>query len=67
MKKIKEITLFTNGDSNDLSVFSNVPYFFAQTLISKGIKVNRVDIGISKKMENPIFLKSKPSNVRIQI
>ncbi|QSJ18624.1 glycosyltransferase [Nostoc sp. UHCC 0702] len=44
MNKIKEVTVFTNGDSRKISTWSNVPYFFTETLISKGIKVNRVDI-----------------------
>lgn len=48
MNKIKEINLFTNGDSNEIHVFSNVPYFFAQTLESKGIKINRINIKESK-------------------
>jgi glycosyltransferase involved in cell wall biosynthesis len=41
---VKEVTVFTNGDSQKLSTWSNVPYFFTETLISKGIKVNRIDI-----------------------
>jgi len=41
---IKEITVFTNGDSRRLRTWSNVPFFFTETLITKGIKVNRVDI-----------------------
>lgn len=44
MKIIKEVTVFTNGDSQKLTTWSNVPYFFTDTLITKGIKVNRVDI-----------------------
>ncbi|MFN8284441.1 MAG: glycosyltransferase [Chitinophagales bacterium] len=43
-----EITVFTNGDSADISTWSNVPYFFTETLISKGVKVNRVNIRTSK-------------------
>lgn len=41
---IKEITVFTNGDSRRLDTWSNVPFFFTDTLTSKGIKVNTVDI-----------------------
>jgi len=44
MKTIKEVTLYAAGDSRDISLWSNVPYFVAETLISKGIKVNRVDL-----------------------
>ncbi len=53
--EIKEITVFTNGDSSLLSTWSNVPYFFTETLIEKGIKVNRVDIGESSKYLVGIF------------
>lgn len=49
--KIQEINLYTVGDSNLLSTWSNVPYLFAQALISKGIKVNRINIGTNKKIE----------------
>ena len=45
--KIKEITVFTDGDSSQMSTWSNVPYFFTETLIKKGIIVNRADIGAS--------------------
>jgi len=41
---IKEITVYTDGDSAAISTWSNIPYLFTETLISKGIKVNRVDI-----------------------
>ncbi|MDR2475157.1 MAG: glycosyltransferase [Bacteroidales bacterium] len=51
-KHIKEVTVFTDGDSTQLNVWSNVPYFFTETLISKGIKVNRVDISASQRLEN---------------
>lgn len=44
MKEIKEITVFTSGDADDLATWSNVPYFFTRTLLSKGIKVNKVNI-----------------------
>jgi glycosyltransferase involved in cell wall biosynthesis len=42
--EIKEVTVFTNGDSGKSSTWSNVPFFFTETLKAKGIKVNRVDI-----------------------
>jgi glycosyltransferase involved in cell wall biosynthesis len=41
---IKELTVFSNGDSSKTRTWSNVPFFFTKTLIEKGIKVNRVDI-----------------------
>ena len=44
MDTIKEVTVFTNGNSRTLSTWSNVPFFLTETLISKGIKVNRVDL-----------------------
>ncbi|GAB6393560.1 MAG: Glycosyl transferases group 1 [Treponematales bacterium] len=47
MRKTKEITVFTAGDSADIKTWSNVPYFFTETLIARGIKVNRVDITIN--------------------
>lgn len=48
--EIKEITVFTDGDSSQLSTWSNVPYFFTETLIEKGIKVNRENIAISPQL-----------------
>lgn len=40
----KEITVYTCGDSNNISTWSNVPYLFTKTLEEKGYKLNRVDI-----------------------
>jgi len=51
MQKIKEVTVFTNGDSGKLTTWSNVPYFFTETLMAKGIKVNRVDINPDPRLE----------------
>jgi glycosyltransferase involved in cell wall biosynthesis len=42
--KIREVTVFSNGDSSKIRTWSNIPYFFTETLLSKGIKVNRVDL-----------------------
>jgi glycosyltransferase involved in cell wall biosynthesis len=47
MNKVKEVIVFTNGDSSEIATWSNVPFFFTQTLESKGIKVNRVNIAPS--------------------
>src|SRR3569833_1299656 len=44
MKPLRELTVFSHGDSTLLSTWSNVPYFFTRTIESKGIKVNRVNI-----------------------
>ncbi|MES2762084.1 MAG: glycosyltransferase [Bacteroidota bacterium] len=52
MKTIKEITVFSIGDSNEIKTWSNVPYFFTKSLEEKHIKVNRVNI------EENSFLKS---------
>lgn len=47
---IKEITLYTNGDSRDLATWSNVPYLFAGALERRGLKVNRVDISADSRL-----------------
>ena len=60
MKEIKEVSVFTNGDSRKISTWSNIPFFFTETLISKGIKVNRIDISPSpffEKIYRRIFLR----------
>lgn len=44
MKNIKEITVFSIGDANDLKTWSNVPYFFTKNLEEQNIKVNRINI-----------------------
>lgn len=51
MRKLKEVIVFTNGDSAKLYTWSNVPYFFTETLLAKGIKVNRVDINPDPRLE----------------
>ncbi len=50
MSSVKEITVFSIGDSNDLSTWSNVPYFFTKTLEKKGYKVNRINIEENKTL-----------------
>lgn len=52
MEHIKEITVFATGDSTRLSTWSNVPYFITETLIRRGIRVNRVDISPDPLLEN---------------
>lgn len=44
----KEITVYTCGDSNNISTWSNVPYLFTKTLEEKGYKLHRVDISPNK-------------------
>ncbi|MES2646490.1 MAG: glycosyltransferase family 4 protein [Bacteroidota bacterium] len=59
MDKIKEVIVFANGDSSKLSTWSNVPFFFTETLLTKGIKVDRVNLGsgsIFKKIYNRILV-----------
>lgn len=41
---IRELNVYAHGDSSEISTWSNVPYLFTETLIKKGIKVNRIDI-----------------------
>lgn len=48
MNEIKEVTVYTNGDSSKISTWSNMPFFFTKTLISRGIKVNRVNLSPSR-------------------
>ncbi len=45
---MKEITVYSNGDSHDLTTWSNVPYLFCRALEKKGIRVNRVNIAANK-------------------
>ena len=52
---MKEITVFTEGDSLDLNAWSNVPYLFTKALEAKGIKVNRVNIYSNKYIRKIIW------------
>ena len=51
MRDIKEITVFSVGDSNKISTWSNVPYFFTTTFEKKGVKVNRIDLSPNRIVE----------------
>lgn len=51
---MKSILVFTCGDSNDISTWSNVPYLFTRTLEEKGFRLHRVDISPNKTL-NHIF------------
>ena len=48
---MREVTVFSGGDSKKLSTWSNIPYFFTQTLEKHNIKVNRVDIGPNRVLK----------------
>lgn len=48
------IAVFTCGDSNDISTWSNVPYLFTKTLEEHGYQIIRVDISPNKFL-NRIF------------
>lgn len=47
---MKEITVFTTGDSNQIKTWSNIPFFFTASLASKGVKVNRVNLKPNRLM-----------------
>ncbi len=40
----KEIIVFTEGDSSDSSVWSNIPYFLTKTLEKQGFKIHRINV-----------------------
>ena len=44
MNSIKEITVFSIGNANELKTWSNVPYFFTKSIEDKNIKVNRINL-----------------------
>ena len=44
--RTKSIYIFTEGDSNELATWSNVPYFLSTTLEKKGYNVIRVDFSV---------------------
>lgn len=52
MHVIKEVTVFSNGDSSKISTWSNIPYFLTETLLSKGIRVNRVNLSQNPSLRN---------------
>lgn len=41
---MREINVFTAGDSNDIKAWSNVPYFFSRAMEQKAIRVNRINL-----------------------
>lgn len=48
--KSNKVLFFSNGDSNDPSVWSNVPYCFSNTLEKRGYKLVRINLGSPKFM-----------------
>lgn len=48
-RKVQEIIAYSNGDSNEISTWSNVPYLCLKAMQSKGIKIDRVDIAVENK------------------
>lgn len=56
MKEIKEIIVYSNGDSNDIATWSNVPYFFTKELEKRNIKVDRVNINYNYKSSVTAFV-----------
>ncbi|RYE17677.1 MAG: hypothetical protein EOP45_15390 [Sphingobacteriaceae bacterium] len=55
MKKLTEVNVFTDGDSSQISTWSNVPFFLTETLLAKGIKVNRINISSSPKLQSIFY------------
>ena len=52
---VKEVTVFSPGDSKSLTCWSNVPYLLTKTLEDKGIKVNRVNIYSNKYIRKTVW------------
>ncbi len=52
---IREVTVFSPGDSRSLTCWSNVPCLFTKSLESKGIKVNRVNIYSNKYIRKTVW------------
>lgn len=50
INKKYEITIFTEGDANDATVWSNVPYYLTKTLEQKGYIIHRINVN-----GNPFF------------
>ncbi|EKN11145.1 glycosyltransferase [Parabacteroides johnsonii] len=53
--KVKEVTVFSEGDSLDLNCWSNVPYLFTKTLEKRGLIVNRVNIYSNKYIRKTVW------------
>ena len=51
---MKQIIVYSCGDSTDVSTWSNVPYLFTKTLEDKGFTLYRVDISPHKRL-NRLF------------
>ncbi|MGM9760209.1 MAG: glycosyltransferase family 4 protein [Parabacteroides sp.] len=55
MNKLREITVFSPGDSSSLTCWSNVPYLFTKALEQRGIRINRVNIYSNKYLRKTIW------------
>lgn len=53
-ENMKQIIVYTCGDSTDVSTWSNVPYLFTKTLEERGYQLHRVDISPNKRL-NRLF------------
>ncbi|QEK52214.1 glycosyltransferase [Pedobacter aquae] len=51
-KKIKEISVFTFGDSTLVRTWSNVPYMLTKTLEKQGYKINRININPNRYLQS---------------
>ena len=64
---IKEIIVYSPGDANDISTWSNVPYFFCRSLEKKGVKLDKVNVDVERKIYTlPIraFIKLKTKIIK---
>jgi len=48
---INKVIFFTNGNSSDVSTWSNIPYLFTKTLEKHHIVIHRVDISINNMIQ----------------
>lgn len=48
----KEILVYSPGDPSDVSIWSNVPYFFCRSLEQQNVKIDKVDISIKNNIFN---------------
>jgi glycosyltransferase involved in cell wall biosynthesis len=60
MQPITELTVYTTGPAGEFRTWSNVPYFFTQSLRAQGVRVNLVDIG-------PPFFVEKSFNLTFRL
>ena len=58
---MNEVTVLTYGDSRSLATWSNVPYFFTESLEQQGLRVNRVN------MQPPLWMVSLWNRVFLRL